>query len=161
MAQVRITEVPEVVSKGKYNQLILKYNLDGKDKQEFVVSFGDSADAYKALVQAQVGQIWELKKKQNGTYWNTVGATMVDGSTSSSTGTSGSTGFKGGSSYPTAEERAQTQVYIIRQSCLAQAVQSLGSGLPPNEYITRASEFEQYVQTGLEQNEGSTKDDII
>lgn len=158
--QVRILETPEITSKGKYNELWVKYNQDGKDKKDRVVSFGDSKDAYQALVSAQPGEAWELKKKQNGEYWNIIGASRLDGASSAAMAASPAPATSRGN-WESAEERAKKQVYIIRQSCLAQAVASLGSGLNASEYMNRASEFEKFVVEGIQREYSNSEDEVI
>ena len=50
-----------------------------------------------------------------------------------------------GSNYETKEERAQRQVYIIRQSSISSAVELLGTGAKTADVIATAKEFEAYV----------------
>lgn len=67
-----------------------------------------------------------------------------------------------GSNYETKEERAQRQVYIIRQSSISSAVELLGTGASVDNVIATAKEFEAYVfskETGIDAI-NSLEDDI-
>jgi hypothetical protein len=57
--------------------------------------------------------------------------------------------------WETAEERAARQVLIVKQSCLAQSVASLGAGVPEEEYYARAQRFTDWV---FSKNEPSLMD---
>jgi len=50
-----------------------------------------------------------------------------------------------GSNYETKEERAQRQVYIIRQSSISSAVELLGPGKSVKDVLDTAKQFEEYV----------------
>lgn len=59
----------------------------------------------------------------------------------------------GGNTYPTADERAQTQIHIIRQNCVTNAVNFvIGSGvkkdMTPENVLSVAKVFEKFVHTG-------------
>jgi hypothetical protein len=56
-----------------------------------------------------------------------------------------------GSTYETAEERAKKQVVIIRQSCLAQALNFAGGESPIEAVLEHAVKFETFVYAGLEE----------
>ena len=65
-----------------------------------------------------------------------------------------------GSNYPTQEERAQTQVYIIRQSSLTNAVATLttkGKPISSDEVLTLARVYEGHV-LGIENKPQAIKE---
>jgi hypothetical protein len=84
-----------------------------------IVSFGDGAEVYKAITQAQTGAVFDIEVKKNGEYWEWVKATPTELPIASKAGFTPSTSPRG---FETPEERAQRQVYIIRQSSLANAL---------------------------------------
>jgi hypothetical protein len=84
-----------------------------------IVSFGDGAEVYKTIVQAQTGAVFDIEVKKNGEYWEWVKATPSEAPVASKAGFTPSASPRG---FETPEERAQRQVYIIRQSSLANAI---------------------------------------
>lgn len=132
--------VNEKTGKGGYFHFTLKYNKDGKEFSRKLVSFGGSLPSYNVLKDSVVGDQYdvELKKDDTGN-WQWTDAVKADQSTPAAT-TSGGT-MK--STYETPEERAYKQKVIVRQSCLAQAIQFAAE----DEDLTlkRAEKFEAWV----------------
>lgn len=110
---------------------------------------------------ANHGDVFEIEVVKNaGGFNDWVSAKKSDGSTPSATtqssvsGTASSGASKGytaspKSSYPTDEERAKTQVYIVRQSNITAAINllSVGAKAPPklDDIIATAKRFEDHV----------------
>lgn len=142
----------EIVNKGKYSQLEVSYkDLDnGKVASKKLMSFVKPDTAYKTLVDCKPGETYQisLQKNQESGYWDWIGATQnAPGSSTVETKSTGTPAPK--SNYETAEERAKRQVYIVRQSSLANAISVLTTGAktPPNkeEVFKLAQEFTDWV----------------
>lgn len=143
----------EVTNKGKYNQLEVTYkNLDsGKVESKKLMSFVKPENAYKALVDAKQGNQFSITTKKNAEsgYWDWVdavqaapGSVQVEGSINKGTPAPKS-------NYETAEERAKKQIYIVRQSSIANAISVLTTGAktPPakEDVFKLAQEFTDWV----------------
>lgn len=114
------------------------------------------------LMQLAPGSRFTMVKEKEGEFWNVKGlyAEGAAPSTSPTTSTAkapvNSASPAPKSTYATAEERAQTQVYIIKQSSVASAV-NLSSTLKlksKEEVLEVAKFFEAYVM-GTEFDDGS------
>lgn len=149
--QIRITQKTEVENKGKYNMATVHYSQDGQDKEKKIMSFAQK-ETYNTLVNAQPGEVYDIKAVKDGKFWNWESATPAGGGSVASTGSTG--GSKG--NWETAEERAMRQVWIIRQSSIAAACQlyARDSGLNRVEAVLEAAKrFEAYVHGVEEENE--------
>lgn len=131
-------------------------SFQGKVEGKALFSFGDSAEAFKTLSAANPGDIFDIEyvKSADGKFNNWVSAKKSDGSAVASQASPASTGKPAystapKSNYPTDEERAKTQIYIVRQSNLAQAINllSVGAKTPPkvDDVIATAKVFEDHV----------------
>lgn len=112
-----------------------------------LVSFGDGAEVYKTLTTALTGSNFEITLKKNGEYWDWVKAVQIEQGINPAQ-------FAGKSATPnrgfeTPEERAQRQVYIVRQSSLANALSYLELTKQNKAAVADvtfiASQFEDYV----------------
>ena len=122
--------------------------------------FGAQKRTGEILEEATPGQVYEVTAvKNNAGYWDWTDARITTeqlGSTSTvsaaqasskpQTNTSASSGGRG---FETPEERAKKQVYIVRQSSLANAVATLSVGVKsppsPEDVIKVARLYEGYV----------------
>lgn len=147
--QIEILSV-SVEDKGKYKMMEVAYKgSDGKVTSKKVMSFGAAADVFKRLTSAKQGDSFEITSTKNDKgYWDWVGiqdATAGAASVSAPKGANASPK----STYETAEERANRQVLIVRQSSLSNAVEflALNSKKVPTvqEVVEVASFFEDYV----------------
>lgn len=143
-----------VEDKGKYKQAEIAYKdlAKGQVSSKKLMSFTNPV-VYKTLVDAKNGEIYtiDMEKNEKG-YWDWIKAV-----TSTSVDTSNAVPPSKGnvapkSTYETPEERAKKQVYIVRQSCIAQAVATLastakagGDKLQIEDIITIAKTYEDYV----------------
>jgi hypothetical protein len=134
--------------------------FQGKVEGKALFSFGAQEGAYKALLGANHGDVFDIEVVKNGQGYNDwVAATKT---TAGVVGTASPTYApnapnKGNStyvaspksSYPTDEERAKTQVYIVRQSNITAAINllSVGAKSPPklDDVINTAKKFEDHV----------------
>ena len=151
-----------VEDKGKYSLVDLAYKTaEGKVEGRKVVSFGDSAPAYEVLKSAQQGESYDIKMVKGEKYWNWVQATKMDGSTPMVSKTN-SAPSKG--NYETPPERAERQVYIIRQSSLSTAVQFLNQnkkGYDLQELINTAKSLQDWVMSKNTSSMEDLTEDIL
>ena len=160
---IQIIAVGDVVTKqGKkvpYHMFQLDYLTNGRAAKKQIMSF---TDVYKTLLASREGEEFEITTESNRefTNWATaeskgvpVKASKEEPATSQTTTAKGATAFK--STYETPEERAKKQVYIVRQSCLAQAVafqtgsDKTGEGFTTEDVLSVARQFEEYVFNGV------------
>jgi len=151
---VSISTTP--TAKGSYQSAEVAYkSADGQIKGKKLMSFGDNGPAFKILSKAQAGEVYEVTPVKNAKdFWDWVDVKKLDGSSMNTTpsiptetlGRAAPAGKVVGSNYPTADERADTQRYIVRQSSVANAVNLRKDGTQdPAEIIATAKEFEAYV----------------
>ena len=123
---------------------------DGKVTGRKVMSFGESKKVFDALSTAGNGDVFEINSVKNEStgYWDWIGATKSTGGAVATkpNPNPAPAGKVVGSNYETPEERAKKQVYIVRQSSIANAVAFLkGEDSPVERVIEVAKEFEKYV----------------
>ena len=118
--EIRIKSI-EDDSKGKYNQLTIEY-VDvgsGKEHSYKLMSFVNK-DAYLLLKSAKSGDVFYVvcNKNDKGYWqWDQVSREAMQPKANPSPR----------STYETPEERAQKQIYIVRQSSLTNAIALLGT----------------------------------
>lgn len=127
----------------------------GKVGNKKIMSFSNKA-VFETLSNAANGNQFEVKAEKKGDFWEWVNVSPLTGGSAQNAG-SGGTYQKQSSAgnavqsktWETAEERAQRQVYIIRQSSLSNAIATLTAGAkaPPKsgDIISLAREYENYV----------------
>ena len=140
--QIQFIDV-SVEDKGKYKmaEVTFKDLAKGQTSSKKLMSFSNPV-VYKTLVDAKKGEVYtiEMQKNDKG-FWDWIAASIANSVNASSAGSpepttkaSGSTSFTSPkSTYETPEERAKKQVYIVRQSCIAQAVATLAATAKPGE----------------------------
>lgn len=142
-------------AKGSYQSAEVAYKAeDGQVKGKKVMSFGAGAPAFKALSKAQPGEVYSVTPVKNDKdFWDWTDVKKLDGSSGASTQTGVTqptetarpAGKVMGSNYETSDERAAKQVFIVRQSSIANAVALKGSKATPEEVIAVAKQFEAFV----------------
>ena len=162
---IQVISVGDIATKpGKkvpYSVFQLDYLTNGRAAKKQIMSF---TPVYKTLLASREGEEFEITTESNGefTNWVTaeskgvpVKAPKEGPATSETTTAKGATAFK--STYETPEERAKKQVYIVRQSCLAQAVayyaaagKDTAAGTSVEDVLDVAKQFEEYVFNGVE-----------
>jgi hypothetical protein len=152
----------EVIQKkkgpGTYEVLNVTYkNHTFQDKVESkkLVDFATDKDLYKTVGDANKGDTFSIEREKDATgqYWNWVGIARQDGTVSGAASSSKPTSsVTTKSTYQTPEERAAVQLYIIRQSSIASAVNlTKDHGTPTADSVIEiARKFEEYV-LGIEQ----------
>lgn len=108
---------------------------------------------------AAPGDVYDIDRVKEGEFQNWVSAKKSDGSipqttTASNASGTASSAAKSGytaspkSSYPTDEERAKVQVYIVRQSNITAAINTLSVGaksVKPDDVMALAKRYEDHV----------------
>jgi hypothetical protein len=158
---VKIIKVA-VENKGKYRQAKVSYEetATGKVTSKTLLSFVHE-DVFNLVTAAQMDDVFtvELTKeagKDGKEYWQWVSATKGESAPASATASSktGTTAVSAPrNTYETPEERAQKQVYIVRQSSITAALTLLlntGEAKKPAQttvqnVIDVAKQFEKYV----------------
>lgn len=158
IVNVSLTTVP--TSKGSYQQLETVYkNLTYGSKVESkrIMSFGAGKASFEVLSTAQPGDIYDVTVVKNDKgYLDWTAMTKGDATSGNQMASQGGPVLTGGgnatartSTYETPEERAKKQVYIIRQSSLSNAIDTLAVGsksaLKADEVIDLARKYESYV----------------
>ena len=139
----------ELVKKGKAEAVEVSYkNLEnGKVASKNVMSFHGAFDVMK---DAKEGQEYNVKaEKDKNDYWIWGSASEGVVGTPKATGLRAVSQSAPRSTYETPEERARKQIYIVRQSSLATAVElfSVQGNTEANaqEVIEVADQFAKYV----------------
>lgn len=143
-------EIPSKNGKGTYGQLTVSYRSNGKIAEKKLISFSNPA-VFKAIEKLTKGASVDVTTVKNDKgYWdwtaiNEGGAAQVATQSNTATANTRVTG----SNYETKEERAIRQRYIIRQSSISSAVDSLAVGakspLNAADVIALAKKYEEYV----------------
>lgn len=153
--------------KGSYQQLEVVYkNLtyQGKVESKKLMSFGANASAFKALSAATPGSSYDItvtKNPQGYNDWTAVAPASGPAPAAESAGKPQTTSSPR-STYETPEERAQRQVFIIRQSSLTNAIATLSVGakaVKPDDVIALATKYTNFV-TGVKDPGPSGFDDL-
>jgi len=146
--QVTVVDVAQETLSAKngrtFQQLVVSYKNDkGMAQAKKLVSFAnpDLFKAAKSWTKDQIINVKTVKNDKTG-YWDWVG---LEGETVATSKESATPTRVTGSNYETKKERAARQVYIIRQSSLATAVDLLGQGASTDTVIETAKVFEAYV----------------
>lgn len=167
------TPVFTKTARGGYNSIELAYKnhtFEGKVEGKKLVDFNDKA-VFAFIKDLVMGDkiVVTAEKGDNDQYWKWVAVEKADGSvgagspaspqssgsgessqaqSSSPTKVAGSgVGRVTGNNYETAEERAKKQVYIVRQSSIANAIAFASATGPTttSSIIELAKQFEAYV----------------
>lgn len=159
-----------VTKKGdSYKVVTVVYkNRDGKVESKKLMPFGDTKKTAEILGEATAGQIYEVDTKKNDAgFWDWLNPRVSSGDMSASASGAAQPASRGASSpepsrFESAEERAKKQVYIVRQSSLSNAVETLAVGsktaLDPQKVIEVARLYEAYVfDTAIEEPAQATK----
>lgn len=149
--QIEILKVG-VENKGKYRVAVVDHKtVDGKVDSKKVMSFVNK-DVFTTLSSAQTGDQFDVtsEKDKNG-YWQWI--TVVPAGKANGTSPAKTASSNVRSSYETPEERAARQVYIVRQSSIANALtyyselvdHSKGKQPSVDDIVSVARLFEGYV----------------
>lgn len=133
--QIKIINVTvETVPSGKgrsYEKALVSYESNGREQTFTLMSFTNPA-VFKTIKDAQQGQEFEVTVGKNDKGYNSwVAVAPATGGSSQPGKTSSTTVAK--STYETAEERKLKQLYIIKQSSIANAIEFLGNNRRPDQ----------------------------
>lgn len=128
--------------------------FQGKVEGKKVMSFGATAEAFKTLAVASPGESYTVEIVKNAAGYNDW-VSMVKGEANAAPAaptTSKAPNAAPKSNYETSEERAQRQVYIIRQSSLTNAISTLAVGSKaapnPDAVVNLAQRYVDFVLNG-------------
>lgn len=147
---VNITKNQMTSKNGKsYNQLVVAYRSNGKISEKKLIPF-ENPDVFKYIEKMNTGDTAEVTTVKNDKgYWDWTAINEGGKQEVATQQSSGTTNRVTGSNYETKEERAIRQRYIIRQSSISSAVDSLAVGskssLNPDDVIALARKYEAYV----------------
>lgn len=148
---------------GTYPGCLLTYrDKDGKACEQ---AFHENVFKFKGHIKEtlkllKAGDSFMMEKEKQGDFWNVMSINQTDGieaasasvdrvSAPASSSVSKPAGKVLGSTYATAEERAKTQVYIVRQSSITAAINYLSlmkvTKASTEEVVAIAKDFEKYV----------------
>jgi hypothetical protein len=140
---------PSSNGKGTYGMLTVAYKSNGKIAEKKIMSFTNPA-VFKGLEGLQKGDtidVTSVKNEKTG-YWDWTALNEGGGTPVANTQPATATRVSG-SNYETKEERAVKQRYIVRQSSISNAIDSLSIGaksaLSAKDVIALAKEYEEYV----------------
>lgn len=156
---VDIKTIP--TAKGSYQKAEVAYKnntFQGKVEGKSVMSFGATAATFKVLQGAQSGETFEVEVVKNAAgYLDWVGMTLAvagapvapQAAPQGVTGSINKAAFTPTkSTYETSQERAEKQVYIVRQSSLSAAINTLSLGakkLEPAAVMLLAQSYVDFV----------------
>jgi hypothetical protein len=151
--QITIVEVGPPVAEKKYHVLDVIYKNDaGEVKKKHLVSFSNPT-VFKAIQGFSNGDVLEVEAVKEGDFIQWKSVSKVDGNKAingpgPTLEANKPAGKVLGSTYATAEERAKTQVYIVRQSSISNAINVLSVGakfVDKGAVLALAKEFENFV----------------
>ena len=117
---IELTSVGKPYVKDKYGRLDIEYITGGKQQKKTLTAVAETKNVVNVLKDASVGDSYEIKLEKDGQYWNWVDAVQAGQNEEKPVKTHFQAGTKG--NWETPEERAARQVYIIKQSSLANAI---------------------------------------
>jgi hypothetical protein len=148
---VSVTDEKKPGAKQGYQKAVVIYTYNGEPRKQTIVSFSNPAIFKTVTQELQQGQEIEVNVTKNAGGFNEWQSISTDGEKLPQLGekapATNSTKVVG-SNYESREERAARQVLIVKQSCLAQAVESLkGSAteLSVENILERAEQFVEWV----------------
>lgn len=150
--EVGSTETKKSAKGTAYSIFTLKYEADNKARERKLVSF--KKEVYNVLHSATPGEQYEIELVKDGENWDWVKATRV--ADSSGDAPKAAAGRSGGN-WETPEERAMRQLYIARQSSIAQAVAYCDSEATVEQVLEVAQKFVDFVfaDSDLDEDEPS------
>tara|TARA_B110000977_G_scaffold195295_1_gene273491 strand:+ start:3563 stop:4105 length:543 start_codon:yes stop_codon:yes gene_type:complete len=153
-----------------YQSIEVTYKGDnGQTSSKKLMSFSNPDVFKQAQTWAKGDAININSQKDDAGYWQWIGilgagesAPVAVQTNSASTGAKPATRVSG-SNYPTSEERDKTQGFIVRQSSLSNAVNTLASGgktASANDVIALAKVYEKFVMEGDASAQASSVEDF-
>lgn len=137
-------------NKGKYNSYTITYTKDGENRKTNIVSFGDSAPAFKQLESGEFGpgSTVNLEMKKKDKYWNVVNISQAsegDVKAAPASKPVAKSGWQPDPSRETPEERYLKNLAICRQNALTNAVNTVGGDADVDQILFVADRFFGYT----------------
>lgn len=139
-----------VKGKSRYSKATVQYTYNGEPRKQSVMSFSNPT-VFKQIQELQPGQEIDVQLTKNDagySEWASISTGAAPAATQAPNAASAATKVVG-SNYETRDERAQRQVFIIKQSSLANAITVLTTGAkaPPaaEEILALAERFVDWV----------------
>ncbi len=152
---LNVTKQNATAGNGKpYQKLEVAYKDSfGKVASKPIMPFGTQKPAFDALAEAKSGSVFTITVVKNDKGYNdwTAAVEAAPGTTMTQPTTDKAVNVK--STYETPEERAKKQVYIIRQSSLSSAIDTLSVGsksVNPDDVLKLAQRYVSWVMQGPE-----------
>lgn len=139
-----------VEDKGKYKQAEIAYKdlAKGQVSSKKLMSFSNPL-VYKTLVDAKNGEVYTIDMEKNDKgYWDWIKAATSTSVDTANAVPPSKANASPKSTYETPEERAKKQVYIVRQSSISAAIDTLKTDKKnPTvaEVLNVAKQYEDYV----------------
>lgn len=170
---LNVQSTTQTAKSGKpYQQLEVAYKnltFSGKIESKKLMPFGAQKAAFDALANAQAGAVFEVTVVKNDAGYNdwTAIVQAPPGAAAASPQAAPGSINKGNtvqvkSTYETPEERAKKQIYIIRQSSISSAVDTLTAGAkspPTSEAILALAQT--YYDWVMQSPEAAVKQDMF
>jgi hypothetical protein len=151
-------EIVPAPAPAKYNILTINYTDAGKLASRKMFSFV-AKEVYPVFAKASSGEYFEVTEEKNAKGYNdftsakSVGMVAPDSGEAPAAATAGSPNKSytavSSSTYSTKEERDQTQVYIVRQSSIKHAIDTItllgGKKITQDEILGLARRYENFV----------------
>jgi hypothetical protein len=153
VVDVTIEDVPKPKG-GTYEKATVVYKgYEGKLESKALMGFATPKEVWEVVVKAKKGDTFtiEREKDPSGKYWNWVAINRQDMPVKT-------TAVPSKPTYETPDERAQRQVYIIRQSSIASAVAMHGPKANVNDVLKTATLFVDFV---MQQSMETLEDDPV
>lgn len=142
-------DLPSKNGKGTYGQLTVTYRSGGRVQEKKLIAYSNPA-VFKTIEKLTKGASVDVTSVKNDKgYWDWTAVNEGGAAVATQSNSAPSNTRVTGSNYETKSERAIRQRYIIRQSSISSAVDSLAVGakspLNPADVIALARKYEEYV----------------
>ena len=135
----------------KFNEITFKNLATGKIEEKKINQF---SDVFKTAVDMQAGMYFTIQSEKEGEFWQWKSITIAQedvGSMPTNTPSKATPSGMVKNTYETPEERAKKQIYIVRQSSIANAIAMLSIGaknaLKKEDVLLLANELTKWVFT--------------
>lgn len=159
---VTIKEVLAEKPKGPKGYTKLSVFTEEYKFPQFIMDFApESKDAYKVLKDAIPGEVYDISTIKNEKGYDTWTQAVKQDKPKTFGGTAGSVPAARGGTWETPEERARKQVLIVRQSSLAQAIETFkAQAIQPSgtEVTDLAQEYVNWVFQDMASPDSSLED---
>jgi predicted ribonuclease toxin of YeeF-YezG toxin-antitoxin module len=160
--EIEIVTVGKPYKEGRYGKLDVEYIRDGNNQKRKLAAVGETKDVVDVLAKATPGEHYEIEVVKNGDFYNWNGAKKVE-----KVAPEKKTSYQAQkNTYETPDERARRQLYIVKQSSIANALEYFSvrgqTDFDKEDVLELAQEFVEFVFSDpiQEANFENSKDDI-